>query len=597
MLRNVEKSSFRGVLGINIGKNFDTPIERAADDYLACLDAVYGRATYVAVNISSPNTKNLRDLQSKERLDELLAAIVARRDALAARTGSTKPLAVKIAPDLDDEQIAAIAELALKHRIDALIATNTTIGAHGRRGPSPRAARRAACPGAPCSRSRREVLRKLSRLLAGRIPLIGVGGDPHRGRRQGEDRRGREPGADLHRASSTAARTSSPRRGARSRAERARAPGVPCESASRASRRKASAASGSTPPRSRRSRARATTCGRRRRRISASAPPTTPTAPPAPRSSTPAEAWAAELVVKVKEIQPGEWTALVRGSTLFSFQHLVGEPALAREVAARGITAIAYEMVRDAAGGFPLLAPMSVIAGRLAIQVGAQLLTLPAGGNGTLLAGCPGAEPARVLVLGGGHAGTNAAQLAARMGAKVVVLTRSAATRDAVAARLGPPVEVGLATPEAIDATRSPPTSSWAPCSSPGSRRRSSCPARSSRACDRGSVIVDISIDAGGVAETSRPTTHADPTFVEEGVVHYCVANMPSAVARASAAALSAAALPYVRSLAGKGVARAVRDDDGLRAGVLLWRGRFTHEGIAAEAGRPYSPLTDGDLA
>ena len=311
----------------------------------------------------------------------------------------------------------------------------------------------------------------------------------------------------------------------------------------------------------------------------------------------PPEAWASELVVKVKEIQPGEWTALVRDSTLFSFQHLVGEPALAREVAARGVTAIAYEMVRDAQGGFPLLAPMSVIAGRLAIQVGAQLLTLPAGGNGTLLAGCPGAEPARVLVLGGGHAGTNAAQVACALGARVVVLTRSATTRDAVAASLGSTVEVGLATPEAIDRHARAADLVVGAVFLPGEPTPKLLPRSLVARMRPGSVIVDISIDAGGVAETSRPTTHADPTFIEEGVVHYCVANMPSAVARAGAAALSAAALPYVRTLAGKGVAKAVRDDDGLRAGVLLWHGRFTHEGIAAEAGRPYSPLTKGDLA
>ncbi len=175
LLRNVEKSAFRGVLGINIGKNFDTPIERAADDYLACLDAVYGRATYVAVNISSPNTKNLRDLQSKERLDELLAAIMARRDALAARTGSVKPLAVKIAPDLDDGQIEAIAELARKHRIDALIATNTTIGRQGVEGHR-HAGEAGGLSGRPVFALSTEVLRKLSRLLDGRIPLIGVGG-------------------------------------------------------------------------------------------------------------------------------------------------------------------------------------------------------------------------------------------------------------------------------------------------------------------------------------------------------------------------------------------------------------------------------------
>ena len=175
LLRNVGKSSFRGVLGINIGKNLDTPIERAADDYLACLDAVYDRATYVAVNISSPNTKNLRDLQSKERLDELLAAIMARREALAARAGAVKPLAVKIAPDLDDEQIAAIAELAVKHRIDALIATNTTVGRAGVEDHR-HAGEAGGLSGRPVFAIATEVLRKLSRLLAGRIPLIGVGG-------------------------------------------------------------------------------------------------------------------------------------------------------------------------------------------------------------------------------------------------------------------------------------------------------------------------------------------------------------------------------------------------------------------------------------
>ena len=175
LLRNVEKAAFRGVLGVNIGKNFDTPLERAADDYLACLDAVYDRATYVAVNISSPNTKNLRDLQSKEKLDELLAAIMARRDALAARAGAVKPLAVKIAPDLDDEQLAAIAELAVKHRIDGLIATNTTIGRKGVE-THRHAAEAGGLSGRPVFAISTEVLRKLSRLLAGRVPLIGVGG-------------------------------------------------------------------------------------------------------------------------------------------------------------------------------------------------------------------------------------------------------------------------------------------------------------------------------------------------------------------------------------------------------------------------------------
>lgn len=175
LLRNVERASFAGVLGINIGKNFDTPIERAADDYLACLDAVHARATYVTVNISSPNTKNLRELQSKERLDELLSAIVARRDALATREGTRKPLVVKVAPDLDDEQVGAIAQLALKHGIDALIATNTTVGREGVQ--DHRLAKETGgLSGRPVFARSTAVLAKLAKALAGRIPLIGVGG-------------------------------------------------------------------------------------------------------------------------------------------------------------------------------------------------------------------------------------------------------------------------------------------------------------------------------------------------------------------------------------------------------------------------------------
>lgn len=310
-----------------------------------------------------------------------------------------------------------------------------------------------------------------------------------------------------------------------------------------------------------------------------------------------AEAWDTELVVKVKEIQPGEWSRLARGSALFSFQQLVGNPALAREIAARGVTAIAYELVRDGDGRFPILAPMSVIAGRLAVQVGAQLLTLPAGGSGTLLSGGPGAPPACVLVLGGGNAGSSAAALAAAMGAKVTLLTRSPSTREAAAGRLGPEVETGLATAEAI--ARVAPAADLVVGAAlvPGSPTPRLLPRALVAAMKPGSVIVDISIDGGGVAETSRPTTHAHPTYVEEGVVHYCVPNMPSAVARAGAAALAAASLPYVRALAGKGISRALREDEGLRRAVLLWRGRFAQEVIAAEAGEPFVPLSPGDLA
>ena len=175
LLRNVEKASFRGVLGINIGKNFDTPIERAADDYLACLDAVYAAASYVTVNISSPNTQNLRELQSSKNLDELLAALVSRRASLAQAHGRTKPLLVKVAPDLDEVQVEAIAELAVKHAIDGLIATNTTVSREEIAG-HPRAEEMGGLSGRPLFARSTRVLTQLAKALGGRVPLIGVGG-------------------------------------------------------------------------------------------------------------------------------------------------------------------------------------------------------------------------------------------------------------------------------------------------------------------------------------------------------------------------------------------------------------------------------------
>ena len=192
LVRQVERASFHGIIGVNVGKNADTPIERAADDYLACMDAAYACASYLAVNISSPNTKNLRDLQSKERLDALLGAVMQRREALAVRHGKTRPLAVKVAPDLDDEQIEAIAELAVKHRIDALIATNTTLDRSAVAGHR-HAEQAGGLSGRPLLGRSTEVLRKLAQSLGGRVPLIGVGGIL-----SGEDARAKiEAGASL----------------------------------------------------------------------------------------------------------------------------------------------------------------------------------------------------------------------------------------------------------------------------------------------------------------------------------------------------------------------------------------------------------------
>ena len=271
------------------------------------------------------------------------------------------------------------------------------------------------------------------------------------------------------------------------------------------------------------------------------------------------DAWDADLVVKVKEAQEADLAVMPRGATIFSYHHLPGEPGRTRALAARGVTAIAYEMVRDRRGGFPLLAPMSRIAGRMAVE----------------------RFPARkVLVLGRGHAGSAAAETARKRGAEVVVLGSREATPENVARHaldadlvVGAVFIAGEPTPKLL-------------------------PRSLVRRMKPGSAIADISIDAGGVAETSRPTTHAEPTFVEEGVVHYCVPNSPAANPREAAAALSQAVLPYLLDFGARdSVALALQHNAELRGGVLLWQGRVNHAGIAAEAGLPYSPLTDADLA
>lgn len=275
------------------------------------------------------------------------------------------------------------------------------------------------------------------------------------------------------------------------------------------------------------------------------------------------DAWGAPLVVKVKELQDADFARLTPGQAVFSFHHLPHEPERARRLAASGATAIAFEMMRDAEGGYPLLAPMSIIAGRLSIEVGARYLQR---------------TPKRVLVLGAGHAGQAAAQAARKAGASVDVLRR------------------GTATPEAVERLARQADLVVGAVFVPGEPTPKLLPRALVARMKRGSMIVDISIDAGGVAETSRPTTHAAPTFVEAGVIHYCVANMPSAAPRESAIALADAVLPYAQEIADKGVARALRENPMLRGGVLVWKGRVTHRGIAKEAGLAYTALSDADL-
>ena len=276
-----------------------------------------------------------------------------------------------------------------------------------------------------------------------------------------------------------------------------------------------------------------------------------------------AGAWAADLVVKVKELQESELEELPQGRTLFAFMHLPGVPQRTRALAAKGTTAIAFEMVRDSHGGFPLLAPMSTIAGRMAIDVALEPRRAPLH---------------RVVILGAGHAGAAAARAAAQAGATVTMLRRGTATPDAIERAV---LEADLVVGAVFV---------------PASPTPKLVPRALVRRMRRGAMIVDISIDAGGVAETTRATTHDDPVYVEEGVIHYAVANMPAARPREAAEALWAAALPHVEEMAREGIAAAMRDNGGLRSGVLLWRGRLNHAGIAAEAGLACEPLQPDDL-
>jgi len=291
------------------------------------------------------------------------------------------------------------------------------------------------------------------------------------------------------------------------------------------------------------------------------------------------DAWDADVVVKVKEMQGEDLALAPRGSTIFSYHHLAGEPLRTRALAARGFTAIAFEAVRDANGHFPLLAPMSRIAGRMAIDVAEEVL---------------GRVPERVLVLGAGHAGLSAARAAVARGARVVVLTRSRRTCDMVRAQ---GLASELADAESLDRHAAAADLVVGAVFTAGEPTPKLLPRSRVARMRRGALIVDICIEEGGVAETSRRTTHAQPTYVEEGVVHYCVGNMPAARPVEAAAAISEAALPYVLDMAREGVAAALLANPELRVGVLLWQGRVTHPAIAAEAGLPYAQLTDEDLA
>jgi alanine dehydrogenase len=298
---------------------------------------------------------------------------------------------------------------------------------------------------------------------------------------------------------------------------------------------------------------------------------------------------AADMIIKVKEPQPNECRMLRSGQILFTYLHLAPDPDQAQLLLESGVSAIAYETVTNAKGGLPLLAPMSEVAGRMSIQAGAHHLEKAQGGNGMLLGGVPGVEPARVVVLGGGVVGTQAAKMAAGLGAQVTIFDRSIERLQQLD-DLFQGRAVGLySTQNAVEQYVRAADLVIGAVLIPGASAPKLVTRDDVAAMRPGAVLVDVAIDQGGCFETSQATTHQSPTYVVDDVVHYCVANMPGGVARTATMALTNATLPFALKLADKGLA-ALQDDDHLRQGLNVHAGHITHEAVAAALSADYLP-------
>jgi alanine dehydrogenase len=300
---------------------------------------------------------------------------------------------------------------------------------------------------------------------------------------------------------------------------------------------------------------------------------------------------AADMIVKVKEPQPSEIAMLRKGQILFTYLHLAADKAQTEGLIKSGATCIAYETVTDARGGLPLLAPMSEVAGRMSVQVGAHCLEKEQGGAGILLGGVPGVAAAKVVIIGGGVSGTNAARMAMGMEAYVTVIDRSLPRLNELDMQFGAQLHTLFSTVENIENEVVSADLVIGAVLVPGGAAPKLVTRAMVKRMRPGSVLVDIAIDQGGCFETSRPTTHAKPTYVEEGVIHYCVTNMPGAVARTSTFALNNATLPFVIALADKGWRRALRDNPHLSHGLNIESGRVTHAAVAQDLGYEYVPV------
>ena len=301
----------------------------------------------------------------------------------------------------------------------------------------------------------------------------------------------------------------------------------------------------------------------------------------------------AEMIVKVKEPQPNECRMLHEGQILFTYLHLAPDPDQARMLMDSGVTAIAYETVTDRHGHLPLLAPMSEVAGRMAVQAGARCLETEMGGCGKLLGGVPGVLAANVLVLGGGVVGTNALRIAVGMEARVVVLDKSLARLRELDLQFGARLNTMYSTRSAIEEYVEQADLVIGAVLVPGASTPQLVSSDMVKRMAAGSVLVDVAIDQGGTFETSHPTTHSDPTYIHEDVVHYCVANMPGVVPRTSTQALNNATLPFTLALAKKGWRQAMREDAGLMAGLNVHAGRVTNSAVAEALNHTHTPPED----
>jgi len=299
---------------------------------------------------------------------------------------------------------------------------------------------------------------------------------------------------------------------------------------------------------------------------------------------------AAEMIVKVKEPQESEYGLLREGQVLYTYLHLAPDLPQTKGLVESGCIAVAYETVTNARGGLPLLAPMSEVAGRMSVQVGAHCLEKEQGGSGMLLGGVPGVAAAKVVIIGGGVSGTNAARMAMGMEAHVTVIDRSLEQLYALDLQFGPMLNTIYSTVDAIEYQVTNADLVIGAVLVPGAAAPKLVTRDMVRQMRPGSVLVDIAIDQGGCFETSKPTTHSEPTYVEEGCVHYCVTNMPGAVARTSTFALNNATLPFGLALANKGYRLALHDDPHLRNGLNVAGGKVTYKAVADAHGLDYTP-------